>query len=97
MVLPNRFDTFNSFDFFNLDIFDFCRLLLKIQRLTILSVWRVSCPYCMGKNAMLEREGAMSLAFIFLRRWNKWYRVLRYRNGFALSDSVRYGLWLAHS
>jgi len=23
VVLPNRFDTFNSFDFFNLDIFDF--------------------------------------------------------------------------
>jgi len=39
----------------------------------------------------------MSLVFTFLRRWNKWYRVLRYRQGFGLLDSVRYGLWLAHS
>jgi hypothetical protein len=35
---PNHVDTFNSFVFFNLDIFDFCHLFLKIQRLTILSV-----------------------------------------------------------
>jgi hypothetical protein len=38
-TIPSRFasfDTFNSFDFFNLDIFDFRRLLLKIQRLTAL-------------------------------------------------------------
>jgi hypothetical protein len=55
--LPNRFDTFNSFDFFNLDIFDFCRLLLKIQRLTILSVWRERCLYCMCKNVMHVRGG----------------------------------------
>jgi hypothetical protein len=54
---PNRVDTFNSFDFFNLDIFDFCRLLLKIQRLTILSVWRERCPYCTGKNVMHVRGG----------------------------------------
>jgi hypothetical protein len=94
---PDHVDTFNSFDFFNLDIFDFCRLLLKIQRLTILSVWRASCPYRTCKNVMQERGGAMSLVFIFLRRWNKWYRVLRYRNGFGLLDSVRYGLWMAHS
>ena len=39
----------------------------------------------------------MSLVFILLRRWNKWYRVLRYHKGFGLLDSVRYGLWLAHS
>jgi hypothetical protein len=39
----------------------------------------------------------MSLVFIFLRRWNKWYRVLQYRKGFGLFGSVRYGLWLAHS
>ena len=39
----------------------------------------------------------MSLVFIFLRRWNKWYGVLRYRKGFGLLDSVRYDLWLAHS
>jgi hypothetical protein len=94
---PNHVDTFNSFDFFNLDIFDFCRLPLKIQRLTTLSVWRASCPYRMCKNAIRERGGVMSLVFIFLRRWNGWYRVLRYRNGFGLLDSARYGLWLAHS
>jgi hypothetical protein len=94
---PDHVDTFNSFDFFNLDIFDFRRLLLKIQRLTILSVWCASCPYSTCKNVMQEREGAMSLVFIFLRRWNKWYRVLRYHKGFGLLDSVRYGLWLAHS
>ena len=97
MVLPNRFDTFNSFDFFNLDIFDFCRLLLKIQRLTILLVWRASCPYRRCKNVMQERGGAMVLVLIFLRKWNKWYCVLRYRKGFGLLDSVRYGLWLAQS
>jgi hypothetical protein len=28
-------------------------------------------------------------------RWNKWYRILRHRNGFGLCDSVRYALWLA--
>ena len=94
---PDHVDTFHSFDFFNLDIFDFCRLLLKIQRLTILSVWCASCPYRTCKNVMQERGGAMSLVFIFLRRWNKWCRVLRYRKGFGLLDSVRYGLWLAHS
>jgi hypothetical protein len=30
-----------------------------------------------------------------LRKWNEWYRVLHYRNGFSLLESVRYGLWLA--
>ncbi|PYS62133.1 MAG: hypothetical protein DMF76_09410 [Acidobacteria bacterium] len=94
---PNRVDTFNFFDFFNLDIFDFCRLLLKIQRLTILSVWRASCPYRTCKNVMHERGDAMSPILIFIREWSKWYRVLRYRKGFGLLDSVRYGLWLAHS
>ena len=29
---PNHVDTFHSFDFFNLDTFDFCRLLLKIRK-----------------------------------------------------------------
>jgi hypothetical protein len=37
----------------------------------------------------------MSLILIFTRKWNRWYRVLRYANGFGLFDSVRYGLWLA--
>lgn len=30
----------------------------------------------------------------FVRKWKQWYRVLRYRKGFGLFDSVRYGLWL---
>jgi hypothetical protein len=71
--------------------------LSNIQRLTILSVWCASCLYRTCKNVMQERGGAMSLVFIFIRRWNKWYRVLRYRKGFGLLDSVRYGLWLAHT
>jgi hypothetical protein len=94
---PYPVDTFNSFDFFNFDIFDLCPLLLKIQRLTAPSVWRASCPNRTCKNVMQERGGAMSLVLIFLRKWNKWYCVLRYRKGFGLLDSVRYGLWLAHS
>ena len=73
------------------------RLLSKIQRLTILSVWRASCPYRTCKNLMQERGGTMSLVFIFLRKWNKWYCVLRYRKGFGLLDSARFGFWLAHS
>jgi hypothetical protein len=39
----------------------------------------------------------MSPVLIFLRKWNKWYCVLRYRKGFGLLDSARYGFWLAHS
>jgi hypothetical protein len=37
----------------------------------------------------------MSSVLIFTARWKKWYRVLRYRKGFGLFDSVRLGLWLA--
>jgi hypothetical protein len=37
----------------------------------------------------------MAVIQIFAGKWNRWYRVLRYRNGFGLFDSVRYGLWLA--
>jgi hypothetical protein len=73
------------------------RLLSKIQQLTISLVWRGSCPYRTCKNVMHKRGGAMSPVLIFLRRWNKWYRVLRCRKGFGLLDSVRCGLWLAHS
>ena len=97
VVFARCFDTFNSFDFFNLDILDLCRLLLKIQRLTILSVWHGSCPYRTCKNVMPKRGGTMSPVLIFFRKWNKWYRVLRYRKGFGLLDSVRYGVWLAHT
>ena len=39
----------------------------------------------------------MSLILVFSRKWNAWYRVLRYRNGFSFAESVRYGLWLARS
>jgi hypothetical protein len=39
----------------------------------------------------------MSSVFIFLHKWNQWYRVLRHRKGFGPLDSARYGLWLAHS
>lgn len=39
----------------------------------------------------------MSLVLVFIRRWHKSFRVLRYHNGFGMLDSVRYGLWLAHS
>jgi hypothetical protein len=37
----------------------------------------------------------MSITLTLLRKWNAWYRVLRYRNGFSFVESVRYGLWLA--
>jgi len=42
-----------------------------------------------------ERGGAMAMTLIFAGKWNRWYSVLRYRKGFGLLDSVRYGLWLA--
>jgi hypothetical protein len=37
----------------------------------------------------------MSSALNFMASWNKWYRVLRYRKGFSLFDSLRFALWLA--
>jgi hypothetical protein len=37
----------------------------------------------------------MSEIFIFVCKWNTWYRVLRYRKAFTFADSVRHGLWLA--
>jgi hypothetical protein len=36
----------------------------------------------------------MSSILTFAANWNKWYRVLRYRNGLGLFDSLRFGLWL---
>ena len=39
----------------------------------------------------------MSMILTFARTWGRWYRVLRYGKGFRFADSVRYGLWLAHS
>jgi hypothetical protein len=38
---------------------------------------------------------SISLLVIFTRRWNEWYRALRYRKGFGPLESVRFGLWLA--
>jgi len=37
----------------------------------------------------------MSTALIFMTNWKRWQHVLRCRKGFALIDSVRFGLWLA--
>jgi hypothetical protein len=37
----------------------------------------------------------VSSILVLAANWNKWYRVLRYRKGFGLLDSVRLGLWLA--
>jgi hypothetical protein len=37
----------------------------------------------------------MSFILVFTRKWNMWYRILRYGKGFGLFDSMRYGLWLA--
>lgn len=48
-------------------------------------------------NAMQKGGSSMSPVLLFIREWNKWYRVLRNRKGFGLLDSVRYGVWLAHS
>jgi hypothetical protein len=37
----------------------------------------------------------MSITLTLLRKWNAWYRVMRYRNAYSFVESVRYGLWLA--
>lgn len=37
----------------------------------------------------------MAMILIFAAKWNRWYHVLRNGKGFGLSDSLRYGLWLA--
>jgi hypothetical protein len=39
---------------------------------------------------------SLVLLFIFIHNRREAFRVLRYRNGFGILDSVRYGLWLAH-
>ena len=39
----------------------------------------------------------MSSILTFTMTWKKWYRVLRYRKGLGLLDSMRFGLWLARS
>ena len=52
-------------------------------------------PILADRNAD-ERTSAMSRSsiFMFARKWNGWYGVLRSCNGFGPFDSVRYGLWL---
>jgi hypothetical protein len=37
----------------------------------------------------------MSMIFVFTRKCNACYHVLRHRNRFGFVESVRYGLWLA--
>ncbi len=37
----------------------------------------------------------MSVILIFTDKWNRCYRVLRFRKGFGVFDSARYGIWLA--
>jgi len=39
----------------------------------------------------------MSAVSTFIRKWYDSFMVLHHRNGFGMLDSVRYGLWLAHS
>ena len=38
----------------------------------------------------------MSLVLVFIHNWHESFRVLRFRNGFGILDSVHYGFWLAH-
>jgi hypothetical protein len=37
----------------------------------------------------------MSVTFMFVRKWVRWYRVLRYGKAFSFVDSIGCGLWLA--
>ncbi len=60
-------------------------------------LWHRACLFHCRQNVMQWEGGAMALILSFGRKWNRWYRVLRHRNGFGLLDSVRYGLWLARS
>jgi len=94
---PNHVDTFHSFDIFNVDIFDFDGSSPENSATYDLASLARVLPLPHVQDVMQKRGGAMSLVLIFLRKWNKWYCVLRYRKGFGLLDSVRYGFWLAHS
>ena len=93
---PNHVDTFHSFDIFNFDIFDFVASSLENSATyDLVSLARV-LPLPHVQDVMHGEGDAMSPVLKLIRKWNKWYRVLRYRKGFGLLDSVRYGLWLAH-
>lgn len=37
----------------------------------------------------------MSVTLMFVRKWVRWYCVLRYGKAFSFVDSMRCGLWLA--
>jgi hypothetical protein len=39
----------------------------------------------------------MPMTLMFVRKWVRWSRVLRYGKAFGFVDSMRYGLWLARS
>jgi hypothetical protein len=47
-----------------------------------------------GNHESLKERCVLSSVLNFTN-WNKWYRVLRYREGFGPFDSLRFGLWLA--
>ena len=48
-----------------------------------------------GRLDIRFSPAAVSSILIFTASWKKWFRVLRYRKGFGLFDSMRFGLWLA--
>jgi hypothetical protein len=50
-----------------------------------------------GRLDIKLSPAALSSTLSLTPNWKKWYRVLRYRKGFGLFDSVRFGLWLARS
>lgn len=59
-------------------------------------VWHPVCPTpCRPKGTQMSGEGARSMILVLIGKWSRWFRVLRYRKGFGLLDSVRYGFWLA--
>jgi hypothetical protein len=43
-VVAHSLDGFDSFNFFNSDIFDLWHVLPRIQQLTVVQVWCESCP-----------------------------------------------------
>jgi hypothetical protein len=95
VALRHSFDSFNSFNFFNLDIFDFSRSFPENS----IAYDFITLARALPLLHVQERRhggGAMSLLLVFIHNGYEAFRVLRYRNGFGMLDSVRYGLWLAH-
>jgi len=61
-----------------------------------LAQWNIAVSADSGHHRRAEYVGGvMSEILVFVRKWNACCRVLRYRKGFSLADSVHYGLWLA--